>query len=100
MVSAGAGERYLSGNAAETNAVAAVFRHHVFSGFRRRDAHIIDLAGQDHLVQGLLDLSREIELEHEGRVRHAVVTFSVGSATEEDIVIKGYFNGFHWLFHS
>ena len=68
IVSRSAGIGFLAKDAVEADAVSAIFRYYVFTRFRRGNAHIINLAGQQHLVQRLLNFAREIQFEHEGRV--------------------------------
>ena len=65
IVACGARIRLLAEDAPEADAVAAVFGNHVLTGFRGGDTHVVNLAGQVHLVQRLLDLARKIELEHD-----------------------------------
>ncbi len=94
LVAGGAGIGFLAQDALETDAVASVLRDHVLAGFGGRDAHFVDLAGQLHLVQGLPDLAREIQFEHDGRVRPVVIAFPVGASAKEDIIVQRYPNGF------
>ena len=87
---------FLAKNSTETDAVASVFRHHIFTRFRCGNAKIIHLAGQIHLVQRLLDLSRKVKLEHDGRIRLMVVALTVGAAAGEDVIVEGNLDGFHY----
>ena len=95
LVSCGMRIGLLAQDTLETDAVTAVFGHHIFTRLGCGDAHVIDFSGQFHFVQWLLDLAREIELQHHRGVGLVVVAFTVGTTAGKHIVVEGYFNGFH-----
>ena len=95
LISRGARIGFLAQDTLETDAVAAVFGYHIFARLGRWDAHIIDFSGQVHFIQGLLDLAREIELQHYRGVGLMVVALAVGATAGERVVIESYLDWFH-----
>ena len=83
-----------SGYAAETDAVAHAVRD-IFSGFRGGNSKLIDLAGHEHLVKGLLHFSRIIEFHHYVRVCAVVEAFSIGAFAGVHVIFEVYFQCFH-----
>ena len=94
MVRRGTRVGHLPRHAAETDAVTDAVRH-IVAGLRGGNAQIEHLAGQNHLVQGLLHLARIVELHHDGGVRLVVEAFSVGAFAGVDIVVQIYSKCFH-----
>ena len=87
MVARGARVGDFARNATEADAITAVIGLHILARFGCGDTHIVYLAGQHHLIQGLLDFARVIELEHHCRVGFVVVAVAIEAAAEKDIVV-------------
>lgn len=87
VVASGTGKGHLAWDTVKQDAIASVVGDHILSWFGRRDAHVVHLTGQQHLVQRLLDLARVVEFEHDQRIGLVVVALAVESATGEDEVV-------------
>ena len=77
MVSDGTGVRHLVPDATETDAVARPVRHEI-TGLRGRNAGLVDLPGDIHFVQRLLDHALTIQLEHHVWIMAVVVAHPIG----------------------
>ena len=98
ILSGSFGIRHLAVYAFEKDSVTVVLGNDVSSGFRDRDTCLENFAGTLQFIQGLLDLSGELQLEQHGGVVLLQVTIPVRSASAEDIIVKVYPYGVHLLF--
>ena len=94
FIGRGAGVGFLALDAPETDAETHAVGD-IVAGFRAGDAQVKDLPGHQHFVQGLLDLARIVEFEHDGGVFPVIETFTVGSFPGVDIVVQVDSEGFH-----
>ena len=78
IVTDGAGERDLAGQPAETDADPFAIRHQI-ARFRGRNPGMEHFPRHMEFIDGLLDLAREIHLEHHLRIAAVVVTDAVGA---------------------